>query len=146
MSQTWVVVADSSRARVFTVQTPRGPLQELESLVHPEGRLHEQDLTTDLPGRAFDSSGDGGRHAMGQSVAPKEHEIQKFAKHVSERLEAARIEGKYDKLILVAAPKFLGQLRQNLSASAAALVFQEIAKNLSQHDAADIRRHLPERL
>lgn len=145
MPQTWVVVADSSRARIFTVQTPRGPLEELESLVNPEGRMHERDLTADKPGRAFDSVGEG-RHATGQMISAKEQEILRFAKDISDRLEAARVEGKCDKLILIAAPKFLGHLRQNLSTPTTALVTQEINKNLAQQDAAEIRQHLPERL
>jgi protein required for attachment to host cells len=145
MSNTWVVVADSSRARIFAVDQPRGPLQELDILAHPEARLHEQELTTDLPGRAFDSGGEG-RHAMGQGVSPKEQEALRFAKRTADYLEAARVEGRFDKLILVAAPRFLGQLRQQFSPPAAAAIVQEIAKNLAQQPADEIRQHLPERL
>jgi protein required for attachment to host cells len=145
MSNTWVVIADSSRARIFTVDKPLSPLQELETLTHPQARLHEQDLTTDLPGRAFDSTGEG-RHAMGQNTSPKEQESLKFAKRVADRLEAARIDGHYGKLVIAAAPRFLGQLRQHLSTTTTALIAQEIAKNLTQHPADEIRQHLPERL
>lgn len=145
MANTWIVTADSSRARIFTVETSRGPLRELDVLLHPEARLHEQDLTTDLPGRAFDSVGEG-RHAMGQSVTPKEHEAITFAKEVADYLDKARSEGRYHKLLLVAAPRFLGLLRQNLSAATSGLVGEEIDKNLVQHSAEDIRKHLPERL
>jgi protein required for attachment to host cells len=144
MSSTWVVTADSSRARFFTVENRRGPLREIEVLVHPEGRLHEQDLTTDFPGRAFDSGGEG-RHAMGQSVSPKEHEIIAFAKQIADYLEKARVEGKCDKLFLMAPPRVLGLLRQNLSETTAALVAQEIGKNLVQQSTEDIRGYLPER-
>ncbi|MCW8855424.1 MAG: host attachment protein, partial [Gammaproteobacteria bacterium] len=51
MSTTWVVVADSSRARIFTAETSTSALQEIETLAHPEGRLHEQALSSDLPGK-----------------------------------------------------------------------------------------------
>jgi len=142
---TWIVVADSSRARIFTVDKPLGPLQELESLTHPQARLHEQDLTTDLPGRSFDSGGEG-RHAMSQNTSPKEQESLKFAKRIADHLEAARVDGQCDKLVIAAAPRFLGQLRQYLSTTTAALIEQEIAKNLTQHPVAEIRQLLPERL
>ncbi len=145
MSTTWIVTADSSRARIFEVKSSRGPLQELEVLTHPEARLHTQDLTSDFPGRTFDSAGEG-RHAMGQPVDPKEQEGIRFAKQVADHLEAARVNGQFDKLIIAAAPKFLGQLRQHLSNQVVTMVTQEIDKNLTQHTAADIRNHLPERL
>jgi len=143
---TWVVVADSSRARIFKAESAHGPLQELATLAHPEGRLHAQELTSDLPGRAFDSSGLGGRHAMEQNIDPKENEALKFARQVAEHLENGQSENQFARLVLVAAPKFLGHLRQNLSDRVVALVSQEIDKNLVQQSAEDIRRHLPERL
>lgn len=143
---TWVVVADSSRARIFKAETALGPLQELAALAHPEGRLHAQDLTSDLPGRAFDSSGLGGRHAMEQNIDPKENEALKFARQIAEYLENGQNENQFTKLVLVAAPKFLGYLRQSLSDRVVELVSWEIDKNLVQQNAEDIRRHLPERL
>ena len=143
---TWVVVTDSSRARIFKTETALGPLQELAALAHPEGRLHAHELTSDLPGRAFDSSGLGGRHAMEQNIDPKENEALKFARQIAEYLENGQNENQFTKLVLVAAPKFLGHLRQSLSDRVVALVSQEIDKNLVQQTAEDIRRHLPERL
>ena len=83
-------------------------------LVHPESRQHEQELTSDLPGRAFDSGGQG-RHAMGTEISPKEQEAITFAKMVSDYLETARVQHSYEKLVLVAAPTFLGLLRKNLT-------------------------------
>ena len=143
---TWVVVADSSRARIFKAESALGPLQELATLAHPEGRLHAQELTSDLPGRAFDSSGLGGRHALEQNIDPKENEALKFARQVAEYLENGQSENQFARLVLVAAPKFLGHLRQSLSNGVVALVSQEIDKNLVQQSTEDIRRHLPERL
>ena len=57
MSKHWIVVADQSKARIFTVDDPRGALQELEQLEHPVGRDQAQTLGSDRPGRSFDSSG-----------------------------------------------------------------------------------------
>ena len=51
MSNICVVVADSGRARVFTADSPAGPLNEIETLNNPEGRLHEGDLVSDRGGR-----------------------------------------------------------------------------------------------
>ncbi|MGB5614970.1 MAG: host attachment protein, partial [Sedimenticolaceae bacterium] len=43
MNKIWVLVADASRARVFTADKPAGPLNEVEALSNPEARLHEGD-------------------------------------------------------------------------------------------------------
>ena len=145
MSKPWIVVADQSKARIFTVDNPRGPLQEVEALEHPEGRERIQDLTTDLPGRAFDSSGVGGRHAMGTSVDPRQQEAIRFAKLIAEHVRSGCTQGRCDRLLLVAGPEFLGLLREHLD-TINGIDISEIAKNLGQYSSHEIRAHLPERL
>ncbi|MCI0401497.1 MAG: host attachment protein [Gammaproteobacteria bacterium] len=144
MLKTWVVVAESSRAKIYAMNSPRVPLVELEDLVHPEGRLHGRNLTSSRPGRAFDSAGEG-RHAMEANVDPKQQEAINFAKRIGERLEGARTQGDFERLILVAPPAFLGLLRKNLSGLTMRRVTKEIAKNLVRADEAAIRNHLTER-
>jgi len=145
MSGIWIVVANSSRARILQADSPAGHLQELDSFSHPAARVREQDLTSDLPGRAFDSAGQG-RHAMEEPSRPKEHEAEKFAQQLAEHLERARTAHRYSRLIVVAAPAFLGRLRQHLGDETAACVTLELDKDLTQVDDATLRQHLPERL
>lgn len=142
---TWIVVAESSRARIFSAESLRAPLEELESIAHPEGRLHERELTSDRPGRSFDSAGEG-RHAMATEVGPKEKEAIDFATLIVGRVEAGRKEGRFQKLILVAPPRFLGHLRSKLGPEAARMVSAEIDKNLVQLSPADLRDQLPDKL
>lgn len=145
MANIWVVVAESSRAKIFTMNTPDGALNFKESLEHPEARQHEQRLVSDLPGRTFDSAGQG-RHAKEEEVPPKKEEAIRFAKQITDYVEAARTRNEIERLVLVAPPQFLGLLRDYLSAQSTKLVSQEIQKDLVKHDTMDIRRHLPERL
>lgn len=144
MSSTWIIVADASRARLFEAGSSSSDIFETETLTHPEGRLHEQDLTSDLPGRAYDSSGEG-RHAMGSSVEPKKHEIEEFARQVASHLDKARTDNRLKDLILIAAPAMLGELRNALSAETKKLVGTEIDKDLTQHSLEDIQQHLSAR-
>lgn len=145
MTGIWIAVANAARARVLQADSPTGELHEVASYVHPAARLHEQELTSDLPGRSFDSAGEG-RHAMEEPHSPKEHEADKFAQELAERLEQGRTRHLYQRLILIAGPAFLGRLRKHLSAEAAACVTLELDKDLTQTDLAALRRHLPERL
>ena len=145
MAKTWVVVADSSTARILMAENPATGLAEIDCLEHPEGRLHEQELTSDLPGRAFDSGGEG-RHAMGSPVEPKKQEAIKFAKLVAEYLESGRTTGSFSKLYVIAPPAFLGQLRNHFSSSLQRIVQGTIDKNLVTQDETAIRAQLPDYL
>ncbi len=142
---TWVVVADASRARIFSAEGASGPLTEIEDMVHPESRLHEREMASDEPGTTFDRGGQG-QHGMGNAVDPKQQEATRFAKEVCEELDSARQAGKYDRLYVIAAPAFLGVIRDTMHDATKKLVAAEVDKNLAAHEVAEIRAHLPEHL
>ena len=142
MASSWVIVADASRARIFAADKNLSNLSELATFAHPESRLHEQELTSDLPGRSFDTQGEG-RHAMGQKHDPKQHEAQQFAQQIAEHLDNSRKQNKYDRLVIISSPAMLGLLRDNLTNETKELVTDEINKDLTQHSIADIQQHLP---
>ena len=144
MSKHWVVVADQSKARIFTVSDPHGALLDVGKLEHPEARDREQTLSSDRPGRSFDSKGQG-RHAMGSKVEPARKEAIRFAKQVADHVQVAHNEGRCNRLLLVAGPPLLGLLRESLKTSSG-MKISEIEKNLGQYDAQEIRKHLPRRL
>jgi protein required for attachment to host cells len=144
MSKLWVIVADQSKARIFTVSDPHGALLDVGELNHPEARDREQTLTSDRAGRSFDSQGQG-RHAMGSEVEPTKQEAIRFAKEITDHVEAAHNKGECERLLLVAGPPLLGLLREDLK-SVSDLNISEIEKNLGQYDAMEIRKHLPGRL
>jgi len=143
MSHSWIIVADASRARIFSSTGNLSGFQELQTLTHPASRLHEQELTSDLPGRAFDSHGQD-RHAMGQAVSPKKEETIRFAKQITSLLDDARKKNSFEHLILIAPPERLGLLREKLSVALRKRVSEEIHNNLTQHTLDDIKKHLPQ--
>ncbi len=145
MKLTWLVVADNSKARIFKVDSRMGPIEEIESIVHTEARLHEQKMTSDLPGRGNGNGGAGG-HAYQDEVSPKEQENINFAKKIANELDVARKNDKFKQFVLVAAPGFLGNLRKQFNVQTQKLACFELAKNLSHLNAREIRKHLPERL
>jgi protein required for attachment to host cells len=145
MPATWVVVADSSAARIFVAGSSTGALQEIASYAHAEGRMHDRELRSDQPGRAFDSMG-AGRHSMESKVSPREQEVQAFARQLADRVETARARNEINRVILVAPPEFLGHLRNALDADARKIVEGEYNLNVVRMRADEIRGHLPERL
>lgn len=144
MAATWVVVADTSRARIFAADKPASDLAEIEDLSHPEARLHEADLIADRPGSG--RSHGSGSFSMGESGVYKDAEASRFAHDVCERVEAGRVQGQFQKLYVIAAPQFLGLLRKHQSSATRQMVAAEISKNLAASDPKSIRAHLPQYL
>ncbi len=144
MNKTWVVVADTSRARIFSADTPASQLQETETLTHPAARLHPGDLVSDRPGR--DRNAVNGSHNMGQETVTKEEEAIRFATEVCNRLEQGRIKCQFDKLYIVAAPSFLGHIRKHQTPALKKIIAGEISKNLALQEVREIKKHLPEYL
>jgi protein required for attachment to host cells len=138
MDKDWIVVADSARARLYTRASHSGELDEQLDLVQPTARLNEGDLTSDRPGRTFDSSGQG-RHAMSAPESKKHHETVAFAAEIAHHLEGERAKGALRDLVLVAPPEFLGLLREALSDACGQHVVHSLAKNLTRESPQAVR-------
>jgi protein required for attachment to host cells len=139
---TWILVADNSRARIFTAEKAAGPITEISTLTFPEGRLHEGDLTTDKPGRG--QAPGAGAHGVNGGDGAKQENAERFASLLCEDLEAARNQGRFSKLYVVAAPALLGLLRKHLSSPLRQMVVGELDKNLTTQAPDIIRKHLPD--
>ena len=144
MSKTWVVVADNSRARIFSADTPASQLCETETLTHPEARLHQGDLISDRPGR--DRNSGLGTHNMGHETDAKEESAIRFATEVCQRLEQARVNAQFNKLYIIAAPSFLGLIRKHQTPALKKTIAGEVSKNMAMKDATEIKKSLPEYL
>ncbi|WAR44267.1 host attachment protein [Methylomonas rapida] len=137
MTITWVIVADSSRARFFNMPSRTESLQEMEGMVHAEGRMRDQEEVSDRQGGLA-----SGGHAFEAPTDIAQHEADVFAKQIADRLEHGRVERAYDKLVLVAAPAFLGALRHALNDHVKNLVAMSLDKNLVSEKEAAIREHI----
>ena len=140
MKPIYVVVADNVHARIFTVKTLSSPLEEIETLTHLEGRLHDREMTSDFPGKIKGNGKMG--HAFEQRTDPKQNESDKFARQIANYLEDAHNTNKFNQLLLIAEPSFLGLLRKNFSQPIRKLVALELDKNITIHSIGDIRRYL----
>ncbi|MBY0498948.1 MAG: host attachment protein [Nitrosomonas sp.] len=145
MIKIWVLVANSGNATLFTADSPTASLTELMNFDNPSARIKQMELSSDRPGRSFDSHGEG-RHAMAVEVEPKEQEQIRFAKLIVDRLEQGRVENAFERLVVVAAPAFLGLLRANFNAPLSSLLSLEIDKDYTALQPEELRTRLPERI
>ena len=138
----WFLVADSSRARLFAMSEHGEGFAEIASFANPEGRSHDGELASydsGISARVAPRSGP-------QQPSALDHNVEGFARELGRYLEQARTQHRYDALCLVAAPEFLGRLRQTLSKDVEHLAVEQIDKDISWFDGRDIERYLKRKL
>lgn len=135
---TWILVADGGQAKTFLAANK----QEIEllnetAIPNPPSR----DLVSDRPGRTFDSKG-GGRHAKEPPSDAHDRAETDFIRSLAAQIDAAYEQKQFDRLIVVAAPKALGDLRAAYSKRLAQAVSSEIAKDVTNLSTADLRNFM----
>lgn len=137
---TWVAVADGAKALVLlnegTDAAPRLHVLAKSEFENPPTRAQG----TDRPGRMPDS-GPGQRSAL-ETTDWHEFEEQRFVRDFAERLNRAAERDRFDRLILVAPPKVLGELRPALAPAVTERLDAELPNDLTSHPLDEIERLL----
>lgn len=147
MKTTWIVLANSSRARIMEREAG-GRLEEVADLVHAQSREKASELTSDREGHAQKAHGDPG-HA-GTEFQPhtdprqKEHAI--FAAEVARYLADAVTQGRCAGLVLIASDPFLGTLKEHLGHAVTRVLGAAIPRDLSTFSGAELTRRVTEAL
>jgi protein required for attachment to host cells len=128
--KTLIVVADSARARFFEPGNGKLVAASRSEMVSAMARKPSGQIVTDKPGRSFRSPTRGfNRHALEPAHDPQKVEKHKFTAQLAEALDAAV--GRYDKLILVAPRRSLGELRTLISKRVQQSLAHEVPKDLT---------------
>ncbi len=133
----WILVADASRADIYSRDKRFGDLDLVRSLVRPDARMKETDLASDAPGSTFDSRGQG-RHSMEPERTGKQHIRETFARQIADAIESGRQGDRFSHLVLMAAPTMLGELRSRLSKTTLSKVSRTVDKNMTNETQAEI--------
>jgi protein required for attachment to host cells len=147
-----IVVADEREANFFDAVTPKAPLTARGSLINESGGKKDSELETDRPGRRYGGSNgvshagqaQGHHHGVNGERSTEQHDLTIFAKEVARRIDAGRARNEFDKLVLVAAPKMLGLLRQSLPTPTQSLLAGTISKDIVHQGPDAILRLIPE--
>jgi protein required for attachment to host cells len=143
MDPTWVVLADEGRARILAMRDDGTDLAEVEEMTDAAAHADNADLRRDAYGRR--GGGDlrsGGNATTSAGEEKLDHEAELFARRVAERLSQAHTQGRFQRLRIAAAPRFLGRLRKVLDPQVSKTVVDEIDKDLLQYNAHDVTRRL----
>lgn len=136
----WIVAADEAHAVFYKRDTMRAPLHEFLSLENAAGRMKKGELLADRGGRSFDSFG-AGRHTMAAEKAdPKKHAATAFAKQIAERIGKATHSGGCRDYALIAAPRFLGLLREEVARKCKFEPFKTVDKDVVGQDTTVLQK------
>jgi protein required for attachment to host cells len=137
-----VVVADEREASFFDLASAQAPPQARGALLNDAAGLKDRDLESDRPGRRFGGT-HGNRHAVDGERSTERHESEQFAREVARTLDGARVRNEFDRLVLIAAPRMLGLLREALPDTCRAVIAAEVSKELVHQNADTIRDAIP---
>lgn len=147
----WVLLSDSTRARLLVVAGPEQPLVEQLALIHPASRARESEIYSDRPGRVAQAHvgphpGHGSRSAMEPGTSAKEVEHQRFARQVAEELQHGFNDHAYARLVVVSSPAFLGLLRKELSPQVSQRISATLDKDYTHLALNELEERLMEHL
>lgn len=139
---TWILVANSSKAKLYANIGPKKGMQLLREFDHPESRMRNQDLVTDKQGQN-EIVGKG--HGQGQyqpEVEPKQNEARIFARSLARELGQGRATNQFARIILVAPPAFLGLLNNAMDDQTSQLVSDRFEKDYTKATDKELAGHL----
>jgi protein required for attachment to host cells len=139
--RTWFLVADGSRAKVFESTGAQEAPREIDDSGLSIDLPKSGEMLADKPGRTFDSVG-AGRHAKESPTDPHRHRKREFAGKIVDELRRAMLAERFDRLVLVAPPAFLGDLRQELTKELKAKVADEITLDLTNTPEQQLKAYL----
>lgn len=142
-NDTWIVVANQTETYVFSRDAHSKKLELVETILNPEGRLKNQDVNTDRPGRSFSTVAEF-RHAMPTEDYPKVKILERYARQIAQMLDERRHLNAFDHLVLVAEPNFLGVLEAELPTQTANCVRVTIKKEIQKPDMTHLKKILKE--
>jgi protein required for attachment to host cells len=133
---TWTVVADGSRGFIYASYMNKHSLNLISSIDDEEARKHSKALGSEKPHGIFE------RNRPESRVNLHTKEEEHFAEQLAEIINNGATDNKFQNLILIAPPKFLGNLRLKIAKPTAQLITKEINKDLTHMEAKDLESYI----
>ena len=148
MSEYCVVVADASRARLFTLERAKHPavesgpnLKELKSLLNADKELPKRDLYSNTRGGANRASGTGARATDDHRERHAMEREKRFARIATTELRKLVAESGADHVVLCASARMLGFLRKEFSGHNG-VELHDVPRDMTKMAPAGIHAHL----
>lgn len=141
MQNSWVLVANGSQARIFNLDEPKKNISLVKEFSHPESRMKNDKLSSDRQGHYMSGGTQGSTQGSGsfqEATDPKTYELERFAMELTKSLDEGRAANKFEKVVLVASPHFLGLLKQSMSDQLGKAVSHTIQKDYTAINERDM--------
>ena len=129
-SEYWVLVADSGCARIFELPQKPDKFREVQELVSESRHQPSRELVSDASGRVVNVQGGKASHSMDPRSNAHDLAEQAFSKELVKTLEKAANRNVFEHLAIVADPKTLGRMRQQMSKTLSARLTNELNRDL----------------
>ena len=139
--RTWVLIADGARAHILENTGAEHSLVLVEGMSFTSDHSATHDLVEDGLGRSFSSQGDG-RSAIEPRSDPHRNLKAKFAKQLADVLALELSRGSFHRLIVVAPPTTLGDLRSDMADAVKAVTAGELHLDLTKTPVHEVASHL----
>jgi protein required for attachment to host cells len=128
----YVLVADGAKMLFFRNEGDADNPNLTVLAAEQQEDLADRDIKTAPAGQKPGSPGMGGASSAGEADFHRQAE-DRFAAEAADRINRAALANEFEKLIIVAPPKTLGELRKHYHKQAEARIAAEIAKDLTGH-------------
>jgi protein required for attachment to host cells len=135
---TWIVVADGEKALFLENEGDDKDYNFRVRRVEAQENPPAREQATDAPGRRSD--GPQGHYSAMEPTDWHELEKERFAKDLADILYAQAHKGRYDRLILIAGPNVLGEMRPHLHKEVLNRLLGEIPKTLTNHQLDEVEK------
>ena len=128
----YVLVADGAKLLFFRNEgdADRLDLKVVAAEQQPDPK--DGDIKTDQAGQKPGSPGMGGGSSAGETDFHQQAE-DRFAAEAADRINRAALAGTFERLVIVAPPKTLGELRKHYHKQVESRIIAEIPKDLTSH-------------
>lgn len=140
--RTWVVVADGAHAKAYLNEGPGTGLTAVPEIDLTGTRALDREVTSDRSGRQSNVPGGAARHAVDPRENARNNMERSFMREVVDALAAAAQKDSFDRLVVVAAPHALGDLRALLPDAVAKKVVAEIDRDYVHLSPKQLAEHL----
>ena len=140
-TRTWILVADGARARILQSEGWGTGLTPVPGQAREMNNPPTREQGTERPGRVQESA-NSARHAMAPRVDWHRYEKHLFAAELAGVLNRAGHEKAFDRLVIVAPPSTLGDLRAKLDKNTRKRVTAELDKDLTNESLDDLQAQL----
>ena len=143
--ETWFVIADGQRARIVRrLRTPRPRVEDVFPYQWINSELLSLDIDNEGLGRGGAANDAATFHSIQPSPDPRRALKQEFAAELADFINRGALAKHFNRLVLVAAPKTLGDIRGNLSEQARECVIAEVDKDLTHSSDDDLANRFEE--